>query len=258
MCRSTTNQPTLIVKCTSCSLTLLMSPFWSYLSCYCCVVVKQDASGPQDRSSDGTNSFNCPICEKLFCNRYYLKKHILVHTNEMPYKCDDCGKLFRWHASLKNHKTLEHKGENPMACKECGRCFKSVHSLKKHCLIDHGSAKIFMCGSCPKYFMSSYAQARHEMIHRKWQTDWQTDYILPGGRVPQLLFAWHYPARTASVDRSACSLVPSVSMQFMGVSYTDNVQTNEQTKCRPYTNSNWWTVYLFTWCLPCWFNYRER
>jgi KRAB domain-containing zinc finger protein len=123
------------------------------------------ANGQKDMDVDG--SCKCPICEKPFASRYYLKKHVILHTNELPYKCDECGKLFRWQASLKNHRMMEHDGPKPQVCKECGQGFKSLHSLKKHCLIDHGSAKIFTCSFCPKYFLSSYAQARHEVIHQK-------------------------------------------------------------------------------------------
>ena len=42
----------------------------------------------------------CPLCEKTVTN---LKNHLLVHSGEKPYDCEECGKVFGKAFDLKMH-----------------------------------------------------------------------------------------------------------------------------------------------------------
>ncbi|NXP60894.1 ZSCA2 protein, partial [Chloropsis cyanopogon] len=55
-----------------------------------------------------------------FSHTSNLFSHHCMHTGEMPYKCLECGKSFRWSSSLIKHQHL-HTGERPCKCGECGK-----------------------------------------------------------------------------------------------------------------------------------------
>ena len=46
--------------------------------------------------------YECDVCEKLFVNLVFAK-HMRIHTNEKPYECDVCEKKFRQSGTLKKH-----------------------------------------------------------------------------------------------------------------------------------------------------------
>ena len=38
--------------------------------------------------------FKCTVCAKAFDRQSDLRRHLLKHTGEKPYKCDMCGQVF--------------------------------------------------------------------------------------------------------------------------------------------------------------------
>ncbi|XP_060586699.1 zinc finger protein 836-like [Ruditapes philippinarum] len=45
----------------------------------------------------------CSFCAKVFASPFALRRHLLIHTGEMPFKCDMCNKSFNQKAHLKVH-----------------------------------------------------------------------------------------------------------------------------------------------------------
>lgn len=73
---------------------------------------------------------NCPVCKKSFARLDHYKQHINnVHKGEVvdgierkptfERKCDICGKIFFHSGNLRKHMLL-HSGERPFSCNECG------------------------------------------------------------------------------------------------------------------------------------------
>lgn len=73
---------------------------------------------------------NCPICKKSFARMDHYKQHINnVHKGEVvdgierkpsfERKCDICEKVFYHSGNLRKHMLL-HTGERPYSCNECG------------------------------------------------------------------------------------------------------------------------------------------
>ena len=56
------------------------------------------------------NPYECDFCDKVFRDSSDLKKHVRTHTNERPYECDVCEKRFRQSHHLQSHKLI-HRNE---------------------------------------------------------------------------------------------------------------------------------------------------
>jgi KRAB domain-containing zinc finger protein len=87
--------------------------------------------------SHGLRSHECNICNKRFVLASRLRRHQLVHTKQMPYKCtfEGCERKFSLNCNLKTHMRL-HTGDKPFACpaEGCGKTFNQSAHLKNHIL----------------------------------------------------------------------------------------------------------------------------
>ena len=50
----------------------------------------------------------CDDCDFETKSRKYLKEHQRVHGDNLPYRCEKCGKGFKWHSSICNHRKNAH------------------------------------------------------------------------------------------------------------------------------------------------------
>ena len=73
----------------------------------------------------------CQICFKTFRDASTLKRHLLTHSDERPYKCTECDKAFRRKDHLQEH-VIVHKLIRPFSCQTCGKSFSRKNGLKTH------------------------------------------------------------------------------------------------------------------------------
>ena len=73
----------------------------------------------------------CHICFKTFRDASTLKRHLLTHSDERPFKCTECDKAFRRKDHLQEH-VIVHKMVRPFRCQTCGKSFSRKNGLKTH------------------------------------------------------------------------------------------------------------------------------
>lgn len=126
-----------------------------------------------DHIGSGKSLYNCQwiCCErhngKVFTQRQKLLRHIHIHTNYKPCKCELCGATFAVDSMLKQH-LRTHSGEKPFECQICHKKFATSSSLSIHNRV-HTGEKPLVCKypNCGKRFSESSNLTKHMKIHMK-------------------------------------------------------------------------------------------
>lgn len=112
---------------------------------------------------------SCPYCHRKFPWSSSLRRHVLTHTGQKPFKCPHCPLLFTTKSNCDRHLLRKHGGsarailaepipdavspplpvndfrtvpERPYKCGTCPTStFSSMDSLKKHITSRHGSGE---------------------------------------------------------------------------------------------------------------------
>ena len=89
--------------------------------------------------SNNKSSDPCHICHKTFRDSSTLKRHLLTHSDERPFKCSQCSKSFRRKDHLQEH-VIVHNEVRPFPCPQCGKSFSRKNGLKTHMIrTSHGN-----------------------------------------------------------------------------------------------------------------------
>ncbi|KAK3874756.1 hypothetical protein Pcinc_020320 [Petrolisthes cinctipes] len=110
-----------------------------------------------------THQAHCQVCNKLLGNKFSLKEHMKVHSNERPHCCVHCHKPFRRLRDLRLHER-SHLPQGDHQCHLCEKTFVVKSRLARH-MLTHQTDKQFTCQVCQKKFARKDDLQCHERIH---------------------------------------------------------------------------------------------
>lgn len=120
----------------------------------------------------GERSIKCLECDKMFFTEDNMRRHLKLHSEERPYKCDkaDCDKAFKTMNGLKLH-IVSHQTDRPFPCdfEGCEKSFKTKRSLVLHLNETHQNApRNYKCTEegCEMAFYKKSHLDRHSDAHK--------------------------------------------------------------------------------------------
>ncbi|XP_052764561.1 zinc finger protein OBI1-like [Mya arenaria] len=112
------------------------------------------------------NNFTCGMCNKNFRGRFWLKRHMIIHSEQKDYVCTICNKGFSYKHGLKTHMNI-HSDERKYKCNICEADYKHFSNLEKHKKTHKDPAEVrkFKCHICDMGFYENYHLRRHLDSH---------------------------------------------------------------------------------------------
>lgn len=105
----------------------------------------------------------CPICSRQLGQKYILKQHLFMHTNEKPFKCSFCPELFMKRIQMRIHMRREHQGAKSVpGTYKCPLCqhIDDMANLRKHFVV-HTTERPYQCTYCDR----DYTQKNSVKVH---------------------------------------------------------------------------------------------
>uniref|UniRef100_A0A8D9AC20 Zinc finger protein 567 n=1 Tax=Cacopsylla melanoneura TaxID=428564 RepID=A0A8D9AC20_9HEMI len=78
---------------------------------------------------------NQNTCGNQFTRKNTLQNHMMIHSTEKPFSCEDCGKSFKQNKYLNLHRKYMHDNNlegPPFVCDICNKQFPKIAGLNQH------------------------------------------------------------------------------------------------------------------------------
>lgn len=101
----------------------------------------------------------CELCSQWIISDR-MKRHIYAfHSNDKNYKCNECGKEFKYSNSYNDH-VDKHQNTPRYKCSYCGGTFFNSTNYKNH-LLRHTNPDKFKCNVCEERFVNKKSLSQH-------------------------------------------------------------------------------------------------
>lgn len=115
----------------------------------------------------GRNYYPCKFCGESFTSRSLYRRHVDIHPEFKPWRCEFCPEKFVFQKSLLDHLAESHpdndntKQEKRFLCKICGNTYRKLWSLRNHLDVEHNDQRElaecekikFHCPYCNRGFL---------------------------------------------------------------------------------------------------------
>lgn len=114
-------------------------------------------------------SFECHICDFKTTQKQLLRRHLNRHNPDKTFICQECGRACYSLHSFKQH-TFTHTNERPWKCDLCEKVYKRKEKLRVHKMRFHENRADYECPVCAEEFYRSETLRQHlRKVHPEYE-----------------------------------------------------------------------------------------